>query len=39
MEPINYLQQVADPFAQALQGYKLGAGIVDVEAKRAQAEQ
>jgi hypothetical protein len=38
MEPINYLQQVADPFAQALQGYKLSAGIVDIEAKRAQAE-
>ena len=38
MEPINYLQQVADPFAQALQGYKLSAGIVDIEAKRAQTE-
>jgi 2C-methyl-D-erythritol 2,4-cyclodiphosphate synthase len=39
MEPINYLQQVADPFAQALQGYKIGAGMADIEAKRAQAEQ
>lgn len=39
MEPINYLQQVADPFAQSLQGYKIGAGMADVEAKRAQAEQ
>ena len=37
MEPINYLTQVADPFAQAAQGYKLGATIVDVEAKRAEA--
>jgi hypothetical protein len=39
MEPINYLQQVADPFAQSLQGFKIGAGMADVEAKRAQAEQ
>lgn len=39
MEPINYLQQVADPFAQSLQGYKIGVGMADVEAKRAQAEQ
>lgn len=37
MQPINYLTQVADPFAQAAQGYKLGATIVDVEAKRAEA--
>jgi len=36
MQPINYLAQVADPFAQAAQGYKLGATIVDVEAKRAE---
>ena len=39
MEPINYLQQVADPFAQSLQGFKIGAGMVDIEAKRAQQEQ
>ena len=39
MEPINYLQQVADPFAQSLQGYKIGVGMADVEAKRAQIEQ
>jgi hypothetical protein len=39
MEPINYLQQVVDPFEQSLQGFKLGAGMADVEAKRAQAEQ
>ncbi len=37
MQPINYLTQVADPFAQAAQGYKLGATFVDVEAKRAEA--
>jgi hypothetical protein len=39
MEPINYLQQVSDPFAQALQGYKIGAGMADIETKRAQQEQ
>jgi hypothetical protein len=37
MEPINYLQQVADPFAQALQGFKIGAGLADLEAQRALA--
>lgn len=36
MQPINYLTQVADPFAQALQGVELGAGLADLEAKRAQ---
>jgi hypothetical protein len=36
MQPINYLQQVADPFAQAVQGVELGAGLADLEAKRAQ---
>jgi len=35
MEPINYLAQVADPFAQATQGLKLGAGMADLEAQRA----
>jgi len=35
MEPINYLAQVADPFAQATQGLKLGAGLADLEAQRA----
>jgi hypothetical protein len=35
MEPINYLAQVADPFAQAAQGFKLGAGMADLEAQRA----
>lgn len=46
MEPINYLQQVADPFGQALQGVKLGATMYDVqnvqaenERKRIQAQQ
>ena len=31
MEPINYLAQVADPFAQATQGLKLGAGMADLQ--------
>jgi hypothetical protein len=35
MEPINYLAQVADPFAQATQGLKLGAGLAELEAQRA----
>lgn len=39
MEPINYLSQVADPFAQSLQGYKLGAGMVEAQQKQAAAEQ
>jgi hypothetical protein len=39
MEPINYLQQVVDPFEQSLQGFKIGAGMADLEAKRVQAEQ
>lgn len=38
MQPINYLAQVADPFAQALQGVKIGAGMADLEAQRALAE-
>jgi hypothetical protein len=35
MQPINYLAQVADPFGQATQGLKLGAGMADLEAQRA----
>ena len=38
MQPINYLAQVADPFAEALQGVKIGAGMADLEAQRALAE-
>lgn len=38
MEPINYLQQVANPFAQAAQGVQLGAGLADLEVKRIEAE-
>ena len=38
MQPINYLQQVADPFAQSLQGYKIGAGMADIEAKKVEAQ-
>ena len=39
MEPINYLSQVADPFAQATQGLRLGAGMVELQQKQAAAEQ
>jgi hypothetical protein len=39
MEPINYLQQVADPFAQSLQGYKIVDTMINMDEKRAQAEQ
>jgi hypothetical protein len=35
MQPINYLQQVADPFAETLQGVKIGASMADLEAQRA----
>jgi hypothetical protein len=35
MEPINYLAQVADPFAQATQGLQLGAGITELQQKQA----
>lgn len=35
MEPINYLAQVADPFAQSLQGLQLGAGMVELQQKQA----
>ena len=38
MQPINYLSQVADPFAQSLQGIKIGAGMADLQAQRALAE-
>lgn len=36
--PIDYTTQVGDPFAQALQGYKIGAGIVQAEQERADIE-
>lgn len=36
--PIDYTAQVGDPFAQALQGYKIGAGIVQAEQERAELE-
>ena len=39
MDPINYLSQVADPFAQSLEGFKLGAGMVEIQQKQALAEQ
>jgi hypothetical protein len=35
MEPINYLAQVADPFAQATQGLQLGAGMAELQQKQA----
>ena len=35
MEPINYLAQVADPFAQATQGLKFGAGMAELQQKQA----
>jgi len=38
MQPINYLQQVADPFTQAAQGVQLGAGLAELEAKRVETE-
>lgn len=38
MQPINYLQQVVDPFAQAVQGVQLGAGLADLEAKRIETD-
>jgi hypothetical protein len=39
MEPINYLSQVADPFAQATQGLKLGAGMADLQQQQVAREQ
>lgn len=33
--PIDYTTQVADPFAQALQGLKLGAGMAELEQNQA----
>jgi hypothetical protein len=39
MEPINYLAQVADPFAQATQGLKLGAGMADLQQQQVAREQ
>ena len=38
MQPINYAQQIADPFAETLQGLKIGAGMADLEAQRVQAQ-
>ena len=38
MQPINYLQQVVDPFTQAAQGVQLGAGLAELEAKRIETE-
>lgn len=35
MQPINYLQQVVDPFAQATQGLQLGAGMAELQQKQA----
>ncbi len=37
--PIDYTTQVADTFAQALQGFKVGAGIQQLEQERQIAEQ
>jgi hypothetical protein len=34
MQPINYLAQVADPFAQATQGIQLGAGMAELQQKQ-----
>jgi len=34
MQPINYLQNVADPFAQVLSGLKIGATMADMDAAR-----
>jgi hypothetical protein len=36
MDPINYLALVADPFAQATQGLKLGAGMADLQRQQEQ---
>jgi len=36
MQPINYLAQVADPFAQATQGLKLGMGMADLQRQQEQ---
>jgi hypothetical protein len=35
MQPINYLAQVADPFAKATQGLQLGAGMAELQQKQA----
>lgn len=39
MQPINYLQNVADPFAQVLSGLKIGATMADMDIARAQQQQ
>jgi hypothetical protein len=38
MQPINYLAQVADPFAQATQGLKLGAGMAELQQQQVARE-
>jgi colicin import membrane protein len=37
--PINYLQQVSDPFAEVLQGAKIGAGMAELQQQQALREQ
>jgi hypothetical protein len=39
VQPINYLQNVQDPFAQAVQGLQLGTGIANIYAQREADEQ
>jgi hypothetical protein len=39
VQPINYLQNVQDPFKQAVQGLQLGTGISDIYAQREEADQ
>lgn len=39
MQPINYLQQVADPFAETLQGVKIGAGMAELQQQQLVREQ
>ena len=38
MQPINYLAQVADPFAQATQGFKFGAGMAELQQQQVARE-
>jgi hypothetical protein len=37
--PINYLQQVSDPFAETLQGVKIGAGMAELQQQQMLREQ
>lgn len=39
VQPINYLQQVAAPFENVLQGVKIGAGMAELELAQQQREQ